>query len=399
MRSRFAALLMMPLCAACTAEDPGSSVEHATQLPPGAIRVATFNTSMHRSAAGELIEDLASGEDEQARATAEIIQRVRPDILLLNEIDWDAEGEAMAIFHDEYLRRSQSGQRAIEYGYRYAAPTNTGLDSGTDLDNDGELGGPGDAFGFGEYEGQYGFVVLSRYPIDRDALRTFQTLLWPDMPDAELPSSSSGAWYPPEALEVLRLSSKNHIDVPIDVAGTTVHLLAAHPTPPAFDGPEDRNGLRNAAEIRFWADYLTPDAAGYLRDDQEREGGLPEGERFVLCGDHNADPVDGSSRPGAMGQILDHARVNTSLTPSSVGALLAAEEQGGVNHEHLGDPAEDTGDFGDSYVGNLRLDYVLPSSELEMLDAQVFWPDPDNALHQLIQHSDHRLVWVDLQVY
>jgi hypothetical protein len=305
----------------------------------------------------------------------------------------------MAIFHDEYLRRSQSGQRAIEYGYRYAAPTNTGLDSGADLDNDGELGGPGDAFGFGEYEGQYGFVVLSRYPIDRDALRTFQTLLWPDMPDAELPSSSSGAWYPPEALEVLRLSSKNHIDVPIDVAGTTVHLLAAHPTPPAFDGPEDRNGLRNAAEIRFWADYLTPDAAGYLRDDQGREGGLPEGERFVLCGDHNADPVDGSSRPGAMGQILDHARVNTSLTPSSVGALLAAEEQGGVNHEHLGDPAEDTGDFGDSYVGNLRLDYVLPSSELEMLDAQVFWPDPDNALHQLIQHSDHRLVWVDLQVY
>jgi len=49
--------------------------------------------------------------------------------------------------------------------------------------------------------------------------------------------------------QVLRLSSKSHWDVPIDIplgAGLTkrVHMLLHHPTPPAFDGPEGRNLLR-----------------------------------------------------------------------------------------------------------------------------------------------------------
>ena len=38
----------------------------------------------------------------------------------------------------------------------------------------------------------------------------------------------------------------------------TVHVLASHPTPPSFDGGEDRNGRRNHDEIRFWADYVLP---------------------------------------------------------------------------------------------------------------------------------------------
>ncbi len=61
-------------------------------------------------------------------------------------------------------------------------------------------------------------------------------------------------WYTPAELAVLPLSSKNHWDVPVRVGKRTVHLLISHPTPPAFDGPEDRNGLRNHDEIRFWSD-------------------------------------------------------------------------------------------------------------------------------------------------
>lgn len=60
----------------------------------------------------------------------------------------------------------------------------------------------------------------------------------------------------PSGLAVLRLSSKSHWDLPDYVGDRVVHVLAAHPTPPVFDGPEDRNGLRNADEIRFWADYV-----------------------------------------------------------------------------------------------------------------------------------------------
>ena len=56
---------------------------------------------------------------------------------------------------------------------------------------------------------------------------------------------------------MLPLSSKSHWDVPVRIGNVTLHLLASHPTPPAFDGAEDRNGRRNHDEIRFWSDYLT----------------------------------------------------------------------------------------------------------------------------------------------
>lgn len=62
---------------------------------------------------------------------------------------------------------------------------------------------------------------------------------------------------------MLRLSSKSHWDVPINIpldaeASVTkrVHMLLHHPTPPAFDGAEGRNHLRNHDEIRLFADYV-----------------------------------------------------------------------------------------------------------------------------------------------
>ena len=54
---------------------------------PSGIRVATFNVSLNRFNQGDLLADLAGGQDPQARAVAEIIQRSRPDVLLLNEFD------------------------------------------------------------------------------------------------------------------------------------------------------------------------------------------------------------------------------------------------------------------------------------------------------------------------
>ena len=70
-------------------------------------------------------------------------------------------------------------------------------------------------------------------------------------------------FYSPDEVPALRLSSKSHWDIPLDVNGTIIHVLASHLTPPVFDGPEDRNGRRNDDEIRFWADYVTPGAGGY----------------------------------------------------------------------------------------------------------------------------------------
>jgi hypothetical protein len=280
--------------------------------------------------------------------------------------------------------------------------------SGFDLNNNGVVGGPDDAFGFGFFEGQYGMAVLSKYPIAFDDVRTFQHFLWKDMPGALLPDDPNtpepADWYSAEELDVFRLSSKSHWDVPVEVGGRTVHVLASHPTPPTFDGAEDRNGRRNHDEIRFWADYVTPGAASrYISDDAGGTGGLKPGESFVIMGDQNADPLDGDSVDAAIDQLLDHPRITDPL-PTSEGAVEAALLQGGANVTHEGDPAYDTADFNDNPApGNLRADYVLPSRDVRVLDAGVFWPvssDPLSALTGTFPFpsSDHRLVWVDVRV-
>jgi hypothetical protein len=397
--------------AAAAAEREPDSVDRIADLflQREPLRVATFNASLNRTEAGELVRDLSTGDDARARTIAEIVQRADADVILLNEFDYapaTAEHSAAAdLFRDNYLAVPQNGAPAIDYPYAFVAPSNTGIPSGFDLNNDGVVGGGDDALGFGAYEGQYGMLVLSKHPIVDDRVRTFQNFLWQDMPGALLPDDPAtpepADWYSPEELAVLPLSSKSHWDVPVSVNGSIVHVLASHPTPPTFDGAEDRNGLRNHDEIRFWADYVSPGRGAYIRDDAGGRGGL-RGTSFVIVGDQNADPVDGDSVDAAIDQLLGHRRIRDPR-PTSHGAAEAATLQGGANAAHSGDPALDTADFADTAPGNLRADYVLPSITLPVRDAGVFWPaqsDPLSALTGVFPFpsSDHRLVWVDVRV-
>ena len=116
----------------------------------------------------------------------------------------------------------------------------------------------------------------------------------------------------------------------------------------------------------------------------------------MIAGDLNADPADGESVPGAARQLTGHPFVNASVTPASEGGAAAAAAQGGANAGQRGDPRFDTADFGDEAPGNLRVDYVLPSADLEIIGAGVFWPAEGEPGAELIDASDHRLVWVDV---
>jgi hypothetical protein len=401
-----AASVLVPVTVGLAAPVATGGAEPA-DAAPDTIRVATYNLSLNRNFEGQLIQDLSTPANAQAQAVAEVIQRAAPDVVLLNEFDFDPGHVAADLFRANYLEVSQNGAEPIEYPYAFVAPSNTGIPSGFDLNNNGVVGGPDDAFGFGFFPGQFGMAVLSRYPIQTEDVRTFQHFLWKDMPGAMLPDDPStpapADWYSPEELDVFRLSSKSHWDVPVNVDGRTVHVLASHPTPPVFDGPEDRNGTRNFDEIRFWADYISPGAASrYIYDDEGVHGGLQPGSRFVILGDENSDPLDGDSVPGAIQQLIDHPLVNDPL-PTSEGAVEASLLQGGANLTHESDPAYDTADFADTAPGNLRADYVLPSRQLRVEDAAVFWPVLSDPLSRLtgvfpFPTSDHRLVWVDLTV-
>ncbi|MFF0991368.1 endonuclease/exonuclease/phosphatase family protein [Kocuria nitroreducens] len=360
----------------------------------------TYNASLNRGTQGQLQVDLLTPGNAQAQAVAEVIQRNDPDVLLVNEFDHDDKGRSAQLFRDNYLAVGQNGQEPVDYPYVHVAPVNTGMPSGLDLNQDGAIGGGDDAWGFGDFPGQYGLVVYSKHPIDTAAVRTFQNFRWADMPGNLLPTG----FYPPEQAQVLRLSSKSHWDVPVRIGHQTVHVLTSHPTPPSFDGPEDRNGRRNHDEIRFWADYVsTPAVSSYIYDDTGARGGLKPGARFVVMGDQNSDPHDGDSWPGAIQQLLEHPRVQDPL-PASAGGPEAAARQGEANLTHVSDPAYDTADFSDHPApGNLRVDYVLPSKNLRVVGAGVWWPAPGEPGAELTGEypfpaSDHRPVHVDISV-
>ncbi|WP_170308231.1 endonuclease/exonuclease/phosphatase family protein [Parashewanella tropica] len=398
------------------------SDNHKTQEPTDTtVRFATYNASFDRKAADQLPAEMAAGKNQQIKNVAEVIQRTRPDVLLLNEFDHDGIGEnskAIKDFQKNFLAKAQNGAKPIEYPYFYIVPTNTGL-AEFDLNDDGKVTVPADTYGFGMYHGQYGFVVLSKYEIDTKNLRSFQKFLWNKMPNAALPNKfenkkdTGKPYYSEATLKHFRLSSKNHIDLPIKVSkDKTVHLLAMHPTPPVFDGPEDRNGRRNYDEIRLFADYVSEDYSrnSYLIDDQGNRGGLKSGESFVIAGDLNADPVDGDSYKSAIKQLLNHPRVAQEV---AVGNNVPASK-GGANFEPKPKTVfNGTKDYW-THVYPLRLDYVLPSSDLTVTDTGVYWQAKGEPYRYLFDNneekqendsryaksvsSDHRLVWVDIKI-
>jgi hypothetical protein len=383
---------------------------------PEPVRFATFNASLNRGSAGALATELSAPGSPQPDVIAEIIQRTRPEVLLINEFDYDPGNVALDGFQSNYLSVGHGSAEPIEYPYRYTAPSNTGIFSGFDYDNSGAAGDfvPNDSHGFGFFPGQFGMAVYSQHPIDYAAIRTFQLFKWKDMPGALLPEYPDGTpWYTPgPELDSFRLSSKSHWDVPIEIGNKTVHFLVSHPTPPVFDDPPafppgvDFNGKRNHDEIRFWADYVGPGAnrGSYIYDDNGNSGGLNPGSMFVIAGDQNSDPNDGDSIPGSAQLLLDNPRINTKVTPSSLGGPEQSVLQDDNNLTHLSDPAFDTADFGEAIFGgpgNLRADYVLPSKNLRITDAGVFWPLASDPLFSLVgtfpfPSSDHRLVWIDV---
>ena len=392
------------LLAACAATTPHSREQDAmASMPTGTLRVATYNTSLFDEDTGGLVARLDLG-NAQARKIAAVLQQVRPDIVLLNEFDYDASGRAADLFQRRYLEVAQAGGgEPLHYPHRYLAPVNTGVPSGLDLDGNGETDGVGrdrgnDAWGYGLHPGQYGMLVLSRFPIHAAAVRTFQLLRWDAMPGALRPMvpatgkpfHADGVW------KQLRLSSKSHWDVPIETPAGTLHFLVSHPTPPTFDGPEDRNGARNADEIRLWREYISRQDASWLCDDAGRCGGLAEDARFVIAGDLNNDPVDGAGHHDAILELLEHPRVLRTATPRSAGGEAKAREYAVAGIEKRGAPAHVTGDFG-AKVGALRLDYVLPSVGFALAGSGVHWPAPGDPDAVFADGSDHHLVWVDLR--
>lgn len=368
-------------------------------LQANEITIATFNVSMEAEnyvSAGTplgphvLAELLAKGNHPQIKNIAAIIQQIQPDILLLNEFDYISDPKkGVELFIKNYLAVSQVGGLPIQYPYYFYRTVNTGVPSGFDLDRDGKANnGAEDAWGFGHYPGQYGMMVLSRYPIDAENTRTFQHFKWRDMPGHRKPQQANGSdWFNEETMAKMPLSSKSHWDIPVLVNGKPLHLLVSHPTPPVFDGPENRNGHRNHDEVRFWVDYLN-DKNSYHYDDQGKTGGYQSDAPFVILGDLNSSPDEGDSHKEAITALLNHPKIQQQPVPSSKGGALNMPKNPKAQYH--------------TAFWKMRADYVLPAKKgLQVVDAGVFWPTKTESNYHLVASreasSDHRLVWIKVK--
>lgn len=330
------------------------------------LRIASFHTELSRQGPGLLLRDIARGDDPQVGAVARVIAAAAPDIVVLQGVDFDLGLRALGALRDAI---AGAGMR---YDHLFALRPNTGMTTGLDLDGDDRLGEPEDAQGYGLYAGAGGMAILSRFPFEKGAARDFSALPWSDLPGAIPPEGMA-----PEVRAAQRLSSVGHWVVPVRVGETTLHLLAFHAAPPVFDGPEDRNGRRNHDEILFWRLFL--DGAF---------GPAPE-TRFVLLGIANLDPVDGDGRKAAIGALLDDPRLRDPA-PRRPGPVAQGPGQ-------RGDPALDTVLWPEPEPGALRVSYILPSTDLPVAGAGVFWPADGEPLAKVAARaSRHRLIWVDI---
>lgn len=338
-----------------------------------ALRIGTFAAPLSRDGPGLLLRDLIATEDPQIAAIIAVVNHVNPDVLLLTDFDFDAGGVGMSVF---------SNSLKTPYEFHYSARPNAGVQTGLDVDGDGYTGDARDALGYGRFFGDGGMALLSRYPIQVEDVADLTGLRWRDVPGADLPRLD-GTPFPSEAVQnILPVSSSGHWIIPIDIEGVVISLLAFSATAPVFDGPEDFNGRRNRDELRVWE--------AVLEGTIDADFALP-----ILIGNVNADPFDGEGIRNGIANMLGHPDLQDPA-PKSLGASSAADK------DQFGDPALDTADWPEDGPGNLRVSYVLPSRELTVTGAGVFWPAPDDPVAALLggdglAAGPHHLVWVDVE--
>jgi len=425
-------------------------------VQPTEVKIATYNLSFDRGTFEDLVAEMQvapakqkelvtaylngtidSDADKltaekviQIRNVAAVIQKNRPNVLMMAEYNNDGTGEnkaALIGFQDNYLSIAQSidgaggeaNLKPITFPYFESYSTNTGLASGLDLDNNGTIGGLGDDWGFGKYHGQYAFALMSQYEIDTDNTRSFQTFKWKDLEGAQIPTiticdnpakiptgmSCGDEWYSAEEWKQVRLSSKNHVDAPIIIptenGEEVVHLLMSHPTPPVFD--TGKNKAQNAAEVKFWNQYIQGKELFY--DDAGQNGGLADNAKFVIMGDQNLDPVAGDGISDVMqtlhrDPLVNQDVMNGELYPTSYGASEHAADKS-LTHPK---PNRISSTFG------LGVDYAIPSANLNIVDTGVYWPASYEEGRMLFNDarisddgadgdgksvsSDHRMVWI-----
>ena len=282
-----------------------------------------------------MIRDLRAGKDAQVAAALGVIAAADADVLLLLDVDWDHGGMGLEAL------QSALADLGRDYPHAVAAKPNSGVPSGLDLDGDGTDYEARDALGYGWFTGDSGLALLSR--LELGPLSDRSGVLWSDRADV--------AGLMPEAgVPVVPLATTAQWTVPVDLGRERITLVTMAAGTPVFDGPEDRNGLRNRAELLEVADLV--------------EGAAPA----LVLGRANQDPAGGEGYRDALLRLLEHPALQDPRPADAEGAVATVDW---------------------SSTGPMRVDYVLPPRGLRVVGSGLLH-DP--------AAGPSRLVWVDVAV-
>jgi hypothetical protein len=404
----FTALSIVALCA-CTSVPPDDDTEKGSGASgaaggsgggggggasdPLAIRVGHFNIKEFSTA------KLLDGSDQQASAAAEVIARHAADIVCINEIQYDmvntpSQGMPGAPFAQpggfdggaenatRLADRVRGFDAAVDYTDRLITRGNSGFYwNGDDLGQSWYI-----LRGWGEFAGRFNTAVLSRYPILRDQVRVITDVPWESLPENTIAQMERdlGFGVPPG----FPIFEKSLNIVPVDLGEHGIlYLVLLHTVSPAFD---PINPYRNYDELRALRMFLDAELPGVEP--------LPEGARFMVIGDLNADPDDGDGLPGAIQQVLEHPSV-VAWFPEGHGT----KGDNGQYNTYLSGCGNDDGVVvNPTQKFQMQLDYILPSQNIgEPSAGAIFWPDfmaeqDDFALR--CYASDHSYMFADVTI-
>lgn len=313
------------------------------------LRIATLHAELIRKGPGLLLRDIRRGADDQLNALKQINSVVRPDILFLSKVDFDAE-----------LKTAKALGAFLDYPHIFTLPPNSMVPTTLDLDGDGESA---DRQTWVRYAGEGAMLLLSRYPI---SLRFhLNNLLWRDFAGARLPIRKDGTPFPSEAVHrVQKLVGQGFWVIDVLTPDEPVTLVVFHNQTPAFDGHEDVNGLRNRDQLAL------------LDAVMQGSFGVFPNRRFVLMGNANLDPERGQGDRNAIATLLADPRIQDPKPKSALGSYASA--------------------FWDR-PGPMRVSYILPSWDWDVQRAEVFWPETGPLRKAAEQASRHRMVWADIR--
>jgi hypothetical protein len=305
----------------------------------------------------ELASPKLTKKNEQLKYVQKILKNYNPDLLFINELQYDIPGAP----NDDFTTDGENLAKLrdlIGFKHKYVSfyPANTGKNAKKNAEGEyyADPNSPGardlaDQVNFGTIPHQYSSGLLTKFPIVQETVVT--NLKWKDFNrniDLTKFKGADGSELPKD----MELFDKNFLDVVLDIHGKKTHVIVLHTVPSYHFGNKfSPNYERNRDQLRFLEWYLT----GKTDIDIDLINIQPiTGKSFIAAGDWNVDP--NSDNPGANVLKRIFTKTNPWIKPEQ---MTFTNEGGGYGPNPF----------------RLMLDYLVSSKDLSFSNGKIMLPN------------------------